>query len=151
MNRKLSLRTHAKTELIHVKTRHRPIGLDLLALLASLLACGTRSDDDTGLAEVAVTLSEWDFNSSQKTFTAGTPYRFVLRNVGTVAHEWAVVPRGATDESQVLVEVEEDDLPPGARVTELFTFPKPGEYDFACFISGHYEAGMKLPVTVTRP
>ena len=97
-----------------------------------------------------MTMSEFAFGTSRTTFTAGTPYRFVLRNAGAVAHEWAVVPRGAVDEQQVLTEVEEDDLPPGATVTTGFTFPAAGEYDFACFVPGHFESGMKLPVTVTE-
>lgn len=121
----------------------------IVLLLASLAGCGssTRSAEPE---EVTVTMSEFDFVSSRTTFTAGTPYRFVLRNVGAAEHEWAVVPRGAANEEQVLTEVEEDDLPPGATVTAEFTFPKAGEYDFACFVSGHFEAGMKLPVTVTE-
>jgi uncharacterized cupredoxin-like copper-binding protein len=120
-----------------------------LVLLAPLAACGP-SSRDSAPQEVTVTMSEFDFASSQTTFAAGTPYRFVLRNVGAAEHEWAVVPRGAVNEQQVLTEVEEDDLPPGATVTAEFTFPRAGEYDFACFVPGHFEAGMKLPVTVTE-
>ena len=121
----------------------------LVLLLAFLAGCGA-TPGDADPDEVTVTMSEFDFASSRTTFTAGTPYRFVLRNVGAAEHEWAVVPRGAVDEGQVLTEVEEDDLPPGATVTAEFTFPKAGEYDFACFVPGHFEAGMKLPVTVTE-
>lgn len=118
-----------------------------ILLLAPLLACAGQSDDG-GTDEVTVNMSEWAFHTSRTTLTAGTPYRFVLRNTGAVAHEWAVVPRGATDESQLLIEVEESELPPGAVVTEEFTFSEPGDYDFACFIPGHYEAGMRLAITV---
>lgn len=121
----------------------------LLVLAAPLMACGS-SGRDAAPEAVTVTLSEFDFGSSRTTFVAGTPYRFVLRNAGTAPHEWAVVPRGAVNEAQVLTEVEEDDLPPGATVTAEFTFPRAGEYDFACFVPGHFEAGMKLPVTVTE-
>ena len=119
-------------------------GAVLSVLLAGCGGAGTVAGSD----DVTVTMSEFEFGSSRTTFTAGTRYRFVLRNAGGVAHEWAVVPRGAVDEQQVLTEVEEDDLPSGATVTAEFTFPRAGEYDFACFVPGHFAAGMKLPVTV---
>lgn len=121
----------------------------VIVFLASLPACGP-SSRDAAPEEVTVTMSEFDFGSSRTRFIAGTPYRFVLRNTGAVAHEWAVVPRDAVNDEQVLTEVEEDDLTPGTTVIAEFTFPRAGEYDFACFVPGHFEAGMKLPVTVTE-
>lgn len=98
--------------------------------------------------EVVITMSEYEFISSDTIFTAGVPYRFVFRNEGQEAHEWAVVPRGAQGESGLVFEVEEDELPAGATVVREFTFPEPGEYDFACYLPGHYEGGMVLPVRV---
>lgn len=117
-------------------------------LAAAATGCRVATADDAARAEVAVLLSEWAFESSRSTFTAGVPYRFELRNIGVVEHEWAVVPAGAKDESRLLLEVEEDDLQPGAAVAETLTFPEPGEYDFVCFLPGHLEAGMRLPVRV---
>lgn len=101
-----------------------------------------------GPTEVQIVLSEFAFTSSITEFTAGKRYRFVIRNAGAVPHEWAVVPRGAREESGILTEVEEDNLPSGASVVAEYAFTRAGEYDFACFVPGHFEAGMKLPVTV---
>jgi uncharacterized cupredoxin-like copper-binding protein len=98
--------------------------------------------------EVVVTMSEYEFVSSTTTFTVGVPYRFVFINEGDEEHEWAVVPHGETDEANLLFEVEEEELPSGATLIREFIFPEPGEYDFACFLPGHYEGGMVLPVTV---
>lgn len=98
--------------------------------------------------EVTVVLSEFHFATSDTVFKAGVPYRFVLRNEGREAHEWAVVPRGDTDEGNLLFEVEEEDLPSGATVVREFTFAEPGLYDFACYMPGHYSGGMVLPVRV---
>jgi uncharacterized cupredoxin-like copper-binding protein len=117
-------------------------------LVAAVTGCRAAAADDAARAEVAVELSEWSFESSRSTFTAGVPYRFQLRNTGAVEHEWAVVPAGAMDESRLLLEVEEDELQPGAAVSETLTFPEAGRYDFVCFLPGHLEAGMRLPVTV---
>lgn len=117
-----------------------------MLLLAAAAACG-RAEADAP-REVTVTMSEFAFSASETEFVAGVPYRFVLRNEGSAPHEWAVVPRGDADESRLLVEVEEEDLPPGATVVHELTFPEAGEYDFACFMAGHYEGGMVLPVRV---
>jgi uncharacterized cupredoxin-like copper-binding protein len=118
------------------------------ALLVAFTACGRAIPDAEA---VVVDLTEWTFETPRRTFTAGTPYRFVLRNTGTQPHEWVVVPRGDSTETRALVEVEEDRLPAGAAVERTFIFETPGEYDFACFVEGHYEAGMRIPVTVVAP
>jgi uncharacterized cupredoxin-like copper-binding protein len=120
----------------------------LLGLLLALTAACGRGDATGTPREVEVVMGEFFFLSSDTVFEAGVPYRFVLRNEGNMEHEWAVVPRGAEDETHVLTEVEEEDLPPGAEVVHEFTFPEPGEFDFACFLPGHYEGGMVLPVRV---
>jgi uncharacterized cupredoxin-like copper-binding protein len=98
--------------------------------------------------EVRVTLSDFHIESPTTTFSAGTAYRFVLQNTGAVAHEWTLMPRGETDHHKHLVEVEQDQLGPGRRTTKEFTFPRSGQFEFACHIPGHYEAGMLLPITV---
>lgn len=118
--------------------------------LAGVASCSGETPRKESPSEVAVTMSEFAFASSSQTFQAGVPYRFVLRNTGSLPHEWAVVPSGARDESALLIEVEEEDLPPGATVVQTFTFPAPGNYDFSCFMAGHYDSGMKLPITVTQ-
>jgi hypothetical protein len=104
----------------------------------------------SALPEVIVTMSEYAFEATDSVFEAGVTYRFVLRNEGLEPHEWAVVPHGDLDESNLLFEVEEEDLPPGATVVRDVVFPEPGEFDFSCFLPGHYEAGMVLPLRVIR-
>lgn len=130
----------------------RRAALSLMAILAVVLlvsACGSASGQSgANPTEVQITLSEFKIESSQTTFTTGTPYRFVIKNEGSVAHDWAIMPRGGTDTSQALVQVDEDELPPGATVTQEFTFTESGDWEFACHVPGHYEAGMLLPITV---
>ena len=51
----------------------------------------------------------------------------------------------------LILVVEESDLPPGTTVTVDATFPDhvPDEgLELACHTEGHYEAGMKFPITV---
>ncbi len=99
-------------------------------------------------APVQITLSEFKIDSSLTSFAVNTPYHFVIKNTGSVAHEWMIMPRGETDVSKALVKVGQDQLAPGATVTQDFTFAKPGEYELACHVPGHYEAGMKLEIVV---
>lgn len=126
----------------------------LLAASATALAvaCGGAERqppaDHDGVREVEVLMTDFRFTLSDTVFVAGETYRFILRNGGFEAHEWAVVPRGAVDEEDLLIEVEEDELPPGATHVLEYTFSEPGEYDFACFLPGHYEAGMVVPIRV---
>lgn len=123
--------------------------LALAALLVLLPGCSSAGADNTDEPrEVRVTMGEMFFTTSDTVFEAGVPYRFVLENRGQVAHEWAVVPRGEPDESRLLFEVEEEELQPGATVEREFVFSEPGDYDFSCFLPGHLEGNMVLPVRV---
>jgi uncharacterized cupredoxin-like copper-binding protein len=130
--------------------RRTTLGIIALVAIALLVAaCGSAGSQSGGSpTEVQITLSEFKIESPQTTFDTGTPYRFVIKNEGTVAHDWSIMPRGETDESQTLAKVDEDELPPGATVTKEFTFTEAGDFEFACHVPGHYEAGMLLPITV---
>ncbi len=112
---------------------------------------------DTAPIEVIVTLNEFSVELSQSAFDPGATYRFVVTNEGAVAHEMMIV--GPLDPSESNMEemdeaalfvIHADDLPPGATVEEVFTFPVDGELrlEAACYVPGHYEAGMKTQVVV---
>ena len=121
----------------------------MLAIVSLVGACGSASSQSgSSPQEVQITLSEFKIASPQTTFTTGTPYRFVIKNAGSTAHNWAIMPRGSSDLSQALVMVNESELPAGASVTRDFTFSQTGDFEFACHVPGHYEAGMLLPITV---
>jgi uncharacterized cupredoxin-like copper-binding protein len=48
--------------------------------------------------------------------------------------------------SKPLAEVTQDKLPSGATATIQPTFPKAGQYEFACHTPGHYKVGTVLPI-----
>lgn len=103
---------------------------------------------------VTVELQTYWFTTSRDTFVAGQPYHFVLRNQTGIEHEWTVVPRGAQGEDDILFEVEGEALPPDSEQVVTFSFPEPGNYDFACFLEepdDHYENGMVYPVVAVAP
>jgi len=138
-------------------------GLGIFAILL-LTACGGSGDDATSTpqaanpVEVQVTLSEMTIDSSVDTFTTGVPYHFVVSNTGALPHEMMLIEPMETGamsmtemDQMALAVVEEDDLEPGATYEFDLTFTKDYPADtleFACHIAGHYEAGMRMPVTV---
>lgn len=138
----------------------RKIFVVLAAVSLLLTACGQQKPVET--AEVKVTLNEFGIQSSRTEFEAGLPYRFVVSNAGSLAHEFMVMPPLGEDQmgmamdmheldEQALAMIPASDLPAGATATLDFTFPEPapaGTLEFACHTPGHYEANMRLPITV---
>jgi uncharacterized cupredoxin-like copper-binding protein len=133
-------------------TKRSTLILAALVIFSTLLAaCGPSGSGGSSQAvEVKVTLTDFKVESSLTTFSVGTPYHFVITNNGSVAHEILIMAPGG-DRSQALLTVGEKDLQAGATkaVDYTFTTAAPdGKLEFACHISGHYEAGMHLPLVV---
>jgi uncharacterized cupredoxin-like copper-binding protein len=139
---------------------HKRASTLLLAVLAVLLAA-CASPTPSGPVEVQVTLTDFAVQSSMTEFKVGVPYHFVVTNKGAVNHEIMIMPpvdpssgmTMAQMDEMALGMIEEDDMPAGATETMDVTFTKPaaaGELEFACHVPGHYEAGMRLPITVTQ-
>jgi uncharacterized cupredoxin-like copper-binding protein len=135
----------------------------LIAISILLAACGASasSTNPDGSIDVDVTLTDFGIESSLTTFEAGKTYHFTITNKGAIQHEFVIAEplvggtvHGTDMEMMhegLIVEVEEDELPPGAIVTVDATFPAdlPDEgLEFACHTEGHYEAGMKFPISV---
>lgn len=99
------------------------------------------------------------FTPAQITVTQGETIRFVVKNSGQLKHEmvigtseelkehYAAMLRMPTmehaDENQVTVA-------PGETGEVVWSFSKAGAVDFACLRPGHFDAGMKGSVQVTR-
>ncbi len=120
---------------------------------------GAAPASPTGPVEVKVTLTEFKIEASLTSFKVGVPYRFVVTNAGKVPHELMIMPpvtgemKGMSMEEldkMALAMIKEEDLPAGATKTLDFTFTTlpTGSLEFACHVPGHYEAGMRLPITV---
>lgn len=133
----------------------------IVAAGALLAACGT-GGSTAGPTTVPITVSEFKIDAPQTAFKVGVPYRFVVTNKGTVNHDFSITPptmahagMGTSSEQaheDALAVINANDLPPGATKSVDVTFTKPyaaNEIEFACHTPGHYEAGMKTPITVT--
>jgi uncharacterized cupredoxin-like copper-binding protein len=89
----------------------------------------------------------------------GETVRFVLRNDGAMLHEMVIGTKAVLEEHAALMkkfpDMEHDEpymvhVAPGKTGEIVWRFNRAGEFDFACLIPGHYEAGMTGKITV-RP
>lgn len=97
------------------------------------------------------------FTPSRISVKAGETVRFFVKNSGKVQHEMVI---GSTAELREHAEMMRKmpgmqhadantiTLAPGKRGGMVWQFTKPGQYEFACLIPGHLEAGMKGVINV---
>jgi uncharacterized cupredoxin-like copper-binding protein len=142
----------------------RYVHAGIVALIVGLLvACSSaQALPNGGPVEVTITLAEMKIDSSRTTFSVGVPYHFIVTNAGSVPHEIMIMPAMMNGgmmsnmpmeqlDKMALAHIESDDLLPGATKTVDYTFTKPapaGTLEFACYLSGHHEAGMHEAITV---
>lgn len=88
----------------------------------------------------------------------GETVRFVVRNHGKMLHELVIGRKLELDEHAAMMAkfpgMEHDEpymthVNAGQRGQIVWNFNRPGEFQFACLIAGHYQAGMVGTVTVT--
>ncbi|PVY87454.1 putative cupredoxin-like copper-binding protein [Acidovorax sp. 99] len=87
----------------------------------------------------------------------GETVRFVVTNAGKVMHEIVIGTKKELDEHAALMakfpNMEHEEpymahVSPGKKGELVWNFNRPGEFDFACLIAGHYQAGMVGKVRV---
>ena len=81
----------------------------------------------------------------------GDTVRFIHKNNGAAMHEFVLGTKAELDEHAALMKkfpgMEHDEpymahVAPGKEAEIVWTFNRDGEFDFACLLPGHYEAGM---------
>jgi len=97
------------------------------------------------------------FTPADVTVKRGETVKFVVANSGKVLHEMVLGTTEDLKEHAALMkkfpDMEHADahmahVKPGAKGEIVWQFTKAGEYQFACLIPGHYEAGMVGKVVV---
>jgi uncharacterized cupredoxin-like copper-binding protein len=87
----------------------------------------------------------------------GEQIRFTIRNVGGLEHEFVVGTPEANQEHAKMMAAMPDmkhsdanavTVAPGASGSLVWRFTHKGDFEFACLIVGHYEAGMHGTVAV---
>ena len=110
---------------------------------------------------VAITMTEEDgkmlFKPNRIVVRRGEQIRFVLANAGYLDHEFMIATVEENKKHAALMQkypdMEHDD-PNGKTVKTkqkgelIWRFTRRGEFEFACLIPGHYEAGMIGTVVV---
>lgn len=110
---------------------------------------------------ILITMREGDgkmlFSPSRIEVRKGEQIKFVLTNVGYLDHEFMIATPEENKKHAALMQkypdMEHDD-PNGKTVKTkqkgelIWRFTKPGTFEFACLIPGHYEAGMYGTIVV---
>ena len=87
----------------------------------------------------------------------GETIRFVVRNQGKLLHEFVIGTKPELDAHAALMlkfpNMEHDEpymahVAPGKSGEILWNFNRAGEFEFACLIAGHYQAGMTGKIMV---
>ena len=150
--------------------------LTALALSSGALASGTHAgghdagDGETAIGKpgvaakvsrtVSVEMSDnMRFTPSEIKVKKGETIRFAVKNAGQVKHEFSLGTKKELAEHYELMkkfpDMEHDEpnkvsLAPGKQGEVVWQFTKSGNVDFACLHPGHYEAGMKGLVKVSK-
>jgi uncharacterized cupredoxin-like copper-binding protein len=97
------------------------------------------------------------FTPDRITVRQGETVRFMVLNGGKVMHEFVIGTRQENQAHAQMMEkfpnMEHDEpymahVAPGKQGQIVWTFNRPGEFEFACLIAGHYTAGMVGRITV---
>ena len=89
----------------------------------------------------------------------GDTIKLVMKNNGKVMHELVIGTRKELDEHAALMVkfpgMEHDEpymahVAPGKKGAIVWTFNRAGNFDFACLIAGHYQAGMVGKIVVAN-
>ena len=87
----------------------------------------------------------------------GETVRFAHQNAGALLHEFVIGTQKENDAHAALMvkfpgmehsEPYMAHVGAGKTAEIVWTFNRPGEFDFACLIAGHYQAGMKGKIIV---
>jgi uncharacterized cupredoxin-like copper-binding protein len=98
------------------------------------------------------------FTPDRITVSEGETVRFVARNRGRMLHEMVIgTPDELREHAALMAKfpgMAHDEpymvhVDPGQSGEIVWHFNRPGDFEFACLIPGHYEAGMRGTITVT--
>jgi uncharacterized cupredoxin-like copper-binding protein len=98
------------------------------------------------------------FTPAKLNVLQGDTVKFVIRNKGKLMHEMVLGARAELDEHAAMMRkhpgMEHDEpymahVAPGKQEELVWQFTQPGNFEFACLIPGHFEAGMTGTITVS--
>lgn len=121
-------------------------------------AWGIAGDATSVARTVTIGMKEMRFSPETIDVRQGETIRFVIRNEGKLLHELVIGTKKELDEHAAMMvkfpNMEHDEpymahVSPGKTGEIVWTFNRPGEFNFACLIAGHFQTGMVGKITVT--
>lgn len=144
----------SKHDVEHTDKSHNDVGKGHAAAL------GRPADTRFATRTIEVVMSDnMRFEPRRIDIKLGETIRFSVRNDGNVKHEMVLGTTAELKKHAALMarfpEMEHEDpnavsVAPGMTGEFAWTFTKPGTFDFACLIPGHFEAGMKGKIQVKK-
>ena len=136
------------------KDHHKPAG----PVVQEQKPWGIAGDPEQVSRTIEIRMSDaMRFTPDRLEVKQGETIRLVHRNDGQVLHEFVIGTQGDLDKHAALMVkfpgMEHDEpymahVGPGKTGEIIWTFNRAGEFDFACLIAGHYQAGMVGKVLV---
>ena len=107
---------------------------------------------------IKVTMSDtMRFTPDMIAVKQGETVRITIKNQGKLLHEFVIGTKAELDQHAALMlkfpNMEHDEpymahVPAGGTGSIIWTFNRAGDFDFACLIAGHYQAGMVGKISV---
>jgi uncharacterized cupredoxin-like copper-binding protein len=123
-----------------------------LVLTFTLAACGGAAAGPSSTAPKTITLNmtEFQFQPAEITANVGQPIKLVMKNNGTVLHDFVstdamaevMAEQSAMHDMAEMETAMHAAVEPGQQSTLEFKATQPGTYTFSCTVPGHKEAGM---------
>jgi uncharacterized cupredoxin-like copper-binding protein len=147
------------TPLTHAHGSNSPAG----RVAKEQTAWGIAADATAARRTISFTMSDaMRFTPDRIEVRQGETVTLAIRNEGKLLHEFVIGTRQVLDAHAALMvkfpTMEHSEpymahVPPGQTGQIVWTFNRAGEFDFACLIAGHYQAGMvgKVVVAKARP
>jgi uncharacterized cupredoxin-like copper-binding protein len=145
--------------LAHGPSGHRESGGTQSNTLKEQTAWGIAGDSKQVTRTIQVVMSDkMRFAPDVLTVKKGETIRFEVRNAGKVLHEMVIGTRQELDAHAEMMKkhpnMEHDEaymahVSAGKKADIVWHFNREGDFEFACLISGHYEAGMRGKIKVT--
>ncbi len=121
-------------------------------------AWGIAGDARAVTRTIEVTMSDaMRFTPDRIEVKQGEIVKLILKNKGAMLHEFVLGTKAVLDEHAALMvkfpNMEHDEpymthVKPGESGAMLWNFNRAGQFEFACLIAGHYQAGMVGKVNV---
>lgn len=113
---------------------------------------GIAADPVPGIRTIRISMNDaMRFEPASIAVKEGETVRLVVKNDGQLMHELVIGTKKELDAHAALMKkfpnMEHEEpymvhVAPGKTGEIVWTFNRPGEFDFGCLIAGHYEAGM---------